>query len=70
MRARVPGAGKKVSVILKLGTRGSALALAQARWVADLLGDGTEIVELTTSGDRDRGVLAGDIQRGHGFVCA
>lgn len=38
---------------MKLGTRGSALALAQARTVADALG-GAELVTITTSGDRDR----------------
>jgi hydroxymethylbilane synthase len=36
---------------VRLGTRGSALALAQARLVADLMG-GAEIVEVETSGDR------------------
>jgi len=36
---------------VRLGTRGSALALAQARLVADLLGD-AEIVPVETSGDR------------------
>jgi hydroxymethylbilane synthase len=40
---------------LRVGTRGSALALAQARWVAGRL-PGAEIVEITTSGDRARGV--------------
>ena len=40
---------------LRVGTRGSALALAQARWVADRLED-AEIVEIVTSGDRARGV--------------
>lgn len=39
---------------IRLGTRGSALALAQARWVADELGE-AEIVEITTSGDRGQG---------------
>jgi hydroxymethylbilane synthase len=38
---------------VRLGTRGSALALAQAREVAAALG-GAEIVTITTSGDRDR----------------
>jgi hydroxymethylbilane synthase len=38
---------------LRVGTRGSALALAQARWVADRLDDPV-IVEITTSGDRAR----------------
>lgn len=36
---------------MRLGTRGSALALAQAQVVADLLG-GAEIVTVETSGDR------------------
>ncbi|MEA2360950.1 MAG: hydroxymethylbilane synthase [Thermoleophilaceae bacterium] len=37
---------------LRLGTRGSALALAQARWVAERLAGETELVTITTSGDR------------------
>ena len=37
---------------LRLGTRGSALALAQARWVAELLPGGVELVTITTGGDR------------------
>ena len=37
---------------MRIGTRGSALALAQARAVAALLTDEAEIVEITTSGDR------------------
>lgn len=44
---------------MRLGTRGSALALAQARWVAgllDALGEPCEIVPVTTTGDRDRAV--------------
>lgn len=44
---------------MRLGTRGSALALAQARWVATLLvalGEPCEIVPVTTTGDRDRAV--------------
>jgi hydroxymethylbilane synthase len=45
---------------VRLGTRGSALALAQARAVADALG-GAEIVPITTSGDRDR--ARGDKER-------
>jgi hydroxymethylbilane synthase len=40
---------------LRVGTRGSALALVQARWVADQLAD-AEIVEIVTSGDQARGV--------------
>jgi hydroxymethylbilane synthase len=39
---------------VKLGTRGSTLALTQARAVADALG-GAELVEITTSGDRGAG---------------
>jgi hydroxymethylbilane synthase len=58
---------------LRLGTRGSALALAQAQQVADALGD-AELVPIKTSGDRgpggdksrfvaeiDRALLAGDV---------
>ena len=41
---------------LRLGTRGSALALAQARLVADQVrkasGQQVELVEIVTSGDR------------------
>jgi hydroxymethylbilane synthase len=40
--------------VIRLGTRGSALALAQARLVADALGDEVELVPITTSGDRAR----------------
>ncbi len=50
---------------LRLGTRGSALALAQARWVAERLGD-VEIVEITTAGDLDR--AAGDKSRWTGAL--
>lgn len=42
--------------MIRLGTRGSALALAQARMVAEQLPGEVEIVPITTSGD----------QRGHG----
>jgi hydroxymethylbilane synthase len=38
--------------VIRLGTRGSALALAQARLVAGRLGDDVEIVPITTTGDR------------------
>ena len=38
---------------MRVGTRGSALALAQARTVADALG-GAELVPITTAGDRRR----------------
>jgi hydroxymethylbilane synthase len=37
---------------MRIGTRGSALALVQARWVARRLGPEVEIVEITTLGDR------------------
>ncbi|MGH2859661.1 MAG: hydroxymethylbilane synthase [Solirubrobacteraceae bacterium] len=49
---------------MRIGTRASALALAQARWVAERLsaaGETVEIVEITTTGDRDRS--AGDKSR-------
>ncbi len=38
--------------MIRLGTRGSALALAQARWVAERLPGEVELVPITTSGDR------------------
>jgi hydroxymethylbilane synthase len=44
---------------MRVGTRASALALAQARWVADRLGRAgadVEIVEITTLGDRGASV--------------
>jgi hydroxymethylbilane synthase len=46
---------------VRIGTRGSALALAQARQVAALLGGGHELVEVVTSGDR--GEPASDKER-------
>jgi hydroxymethylbilane synthase len=39
---------------MRVGTRGSALALTQAGTVAALLGDDAQLVPITTSGDRDR----------------
>ena len=38
--------------MIRLGTRGSALALAQARWVAERLDGEVELVPITTSGDQ------------------
>lgn len=46
---------------MRIGTRGSALALVQARWVAARLGPDAEIVTVTTSGDR--GAAANDKAR-------
>jgi hydroxymethylbilane synthase len=46
---------------MRIGTRGSALALAQAQWVAQRLGDGASLVTITTSGDR--GASIGDKSR-------
>ena len=40
--------------MIRLGTRASALALAQARWVAERLPGDVELVPITTSGDRGR----------------
>jgi hydroxymethylbilane synthase len=37
---------------MRIGTRGSALALAQAQWVAARCGPGVELVTITTAGDR------------------
>lgn len=39
---------------MRIGTRGSPLALVQARSVAEAIGADIEIVEITTTGDRDR----------------
>ena len=44
--------------MIRLGTRGSALALAQARWVAERLPDEVELVPITTSGDTQVGAGA------------
>jgi hydroxymethylbilane synthase len=41
---------------MRVGSRGSALALAQARWVAERLGADAEIVTITTAGDRGQSV--------------
>ncbi len=38
--------------MIRIGTRGSALALAQARWVAERLDAQTEIMTISTQGDR------------------
>jgi len=40
--------------VIRLGTRGSAMALAQARTVAALAGEPAEVVPITTTGDRRR----------------
>lgn len=39
---------------MRIGTRASPLALAQAQTVADLLGEDAELVPITTTGDRQR----------------
>ena len=41
---------------MRIATRGSALALAQARWVAERLDPPAELVPIVTSGDRRRAV--------------
>jgi hydroxymethylbilane synthase len=38
--------------LIRIGTRGSALAVAQARWVADRIADETRLMTITTAGDR------------------
>ena len=48
---------------MRVGTRGSALALAQASTVAALLGPDAELVPITTSGDRDSGRAQIDKER-------
>ena len=52
--------------MIRLGTRGSALALAQARAVAALLDDEVELVTITTAGDLDR--AGGDKSRWTGAL--
>ena len=61
--------------MIRVGTRGSELALVQARWVAERIAEETEIVKVTTAGDRgatdqdksrwvselERALLAGEI---------
>jgi hydroxymethylbilane synthase len=42
--------------VIRIGTRASALALAQAQWVADRLPDEAELVPMKTAGDRSRAV--------------
>jgi hydroxymethylbilane synthase len=42
---------------MRIGTRRSALALAQARLVAGLLGGDCELVPMSTSGDREAGAV-------------
>ena len=42
---------------MKIGTRASALALAQAGTIAAALGPGHELVHITTTGDRQRAAL-------------
>jgi hydroxymethylbilane synthase len=41
--------------LIRIGTRGSALAVAQATWVAERLEDETELVTITVAGDRGAG---------------
>ena len=50
---------------MRLGSRASALALAQARLVADLLG-GAEIVPISTAGDRAKDARFDQIGDGRG----
>jgi hydroxymethylbilane synthase len=47
--------------LTRIGTRASALALAQASWVAERLGGDCELVKITTAGDR--GAEQGDKSR-------
>jgi hydroxymethylbilane synthase len=47
--------------LIRVGTRGSALALAQAEWVGSRLGSPYELVRVSTVGDR--GVAMGDKSR-------
>jgi hydroxymethylbilane synthase len=57
--------------LIRIGTRGSALALAQARWVADRLAADSELVPVTAAGpagdksrwvsELERALLAGEV---------
>jgi hydroxymethylbilane synthase len=42
--------------VIRIGTRASALALAQARWVAERLPGESELVPMNAAGDRSRAV--------------
>jgi hydroxymethylbilane synthase len=53
---------------VRLGTRGSALALAQAGMVAQMLGADVELVEITTSGDETSRTAAASIGDKSRFV--
>ncbi len=55
------GQRSPASALIRVGTRGSALALAQAEWVAAQLQAETQIVPVRTSGDR--GAAVGDKSR-------
>ena len=46
--------------MIRLGTRGSALALAQAKWVAERLPGEVEIVPIKTSGDESTRLKGSD----------
>ena len=61
-----PVRADEVGRAVRLGTRGSALALAQARWVAERLPGEVVVVELTTAGDLQQGV--GDKSRWTGAL--
>lgn len=43
--------------MIRIGTRGSALALAQARWVGERIVGETTLVTITTAGDRGANLL-------------
>jgi hydroxymethylbilane synthase len=47
--------------LIRVGTRGSVLALAQAGWVADRLGEESELVTVLTAGDQ--GLVEADKSR-------
>ena len=51
---------RRAATLIRIGTRGSALALAQASWVAERLGRGVELVDHDAG---DRGAPVGDKSR-------
>lgn len=55
---------------MKVGTRGSALALSQSGWVAEQLSDQFELVHVSTKGDQDQTSLLTQIGGTGVFVSA
>lgn len=63
MSGRCRAARPTPNSAVRVGTRASPLALAQAQTVAGLLGEETKLVAITTSGDRAPGAAGADKER-------